>query len=141
MASTEHGRAFGVQWTVHRQHGLVTVSLTGELDLASVDQVQEMADGVFEEVPVVVFDLRDLAFLDSTGLRMFGRMHQRAHKEGRRFLLGQVSAPVRRVLHIAGLLDYFDYVEGAPPSDRLCKACDNFVEPDAARCPFCGVAL
>ena len=141
MAATQEGRSSGLEWKVDRQHGLVTLALKGELDLASVDAVAELAEGLIVQEPVLVFDLEALTFMDSTGLRMLGKIHQTAQSQGHRFLLARISSAVRRVLHVAGLADFFEYVEGAPPEEKLCSACDNWVPVTAANCPHCGAAL
>ena len=141
MAATHEGKSFGLEWKVHQQHGLTTLALKGELDLASVDIVDELAQGLIAAEPVLVFDLEQLAFMDSTGLRLLGRIHRKAESEGHRVLLARVSPAVRRVLHVAGLVDYFEYVEGAPPEEKLCSACDGWVQQDATTCTHCGAAL
>ena len=139
--SRDEGRSFGLAWAVTREGGLVTLALNGELDLASVDSIQEVLDGLVSEGPVLVLDLEKLEFMDSTGLRLLGRVHQTAEQKGSRLLLGRVSPAVRRVIHVAGLLDFFDYVEGAPPDETLCKLCDNWVPTTAQQCPHCGSTL
>lgn len=139
--SADEGHSFSLRWRVERQHGLTTVVLTGELDLASGGQLEEATQGLVAEGSVLVFDLQGLEFMDSTGIRILGRLKQEADKDGRRFLLGRISGPVRRVLHIAGLIEYFDYVEGSPPSEVLCKTCDSWVPADAVKCIHCGASL
>jgi anti-anti-sigma factor len=52
----------------------------------------------------VVLDLGGVTFLDSSGVRALIRLRQR---HGERLRLGELSAPVRRVLEIAGLLRPF----------------------------------
>jgi anti-anti-sigma factor len=52
------------------------------------------------EAPVVL-DLQQVTFLDSSGVRALIRLRQH---HGDRLRLGALSAPVRRVLEISGLL-------------------------------------
>src|SRR3954470_7189487 len=84
----------------------VRMLVQGEIDLADerplideVDRVLGTGDGF-----VVELDLRDVAFIDSSGLRAL-LLLRRAH--GDRVLLGARSAPVQRVLEIAGLTELF----------------------------------
>ena len=62
--------------------GAAVLSVTGELDMNTVDilseRVQQRLDaGAIE----VVIDLRDLAFMDSSGLRLLIALHDRAREE------------------------------------------------------------
>jgi anti-sigma B factor antagonist len=141
LAPDEEGRSFGLSWAVHRHHGLVTVTLSGELDLASSTELESVLIEMIGADGVVVLDCEGLAFMDSTGLRLLGRLHQAAQAADHRFLLGRVSAPVRRVLHVAGLVDYFQYVEGAPPPEKLCQKCQRWVSSDSEKCIHCGTAF
>src|SRR5215204_7082547 len=59
--------------------------LSGELDLASVEKLEE-AIRVAEEstARVIVIDLADLEFLDSAGLTVLLRAHTRTRRDGQR---------------------------------------------------------
>ena len=141
MAASTEGRSFGVEWKIERQSGLATLALSGELDLASVDVVDELADTLLADEPVLILDLEHLTFIDSTGLRVLGRVHRKAEAAGHRLLLARLSPAVRRILHVAGLVEFFEYVEGAPPAEKLCASCETWVARDAERCPQCGAEL
>lgn len=141
MCADEQGQSFGLAWTINRQYGLITVAVSGELDLASSPGLEHALSSALAEAPVVVVDLEKLDFMDSTGLRLLGRSHQAAQTAGKRFLLGRASHPVQRVLHLAGLVDFFEYVEGAPANERLCRVCESWVASDATNCPHCGSSL
>jgi anti-sigma B factor antagonist len=110
----EEGSSYSLSWSVEQQPGLTLVKLEGELDLASGDAFQSTLEPLLELGTILVLDLDGLAFMDSTGIRILGRAKQQAVDAGTRLLLGQPSAAVRRVLSVAGLTDFFDYVEGPP---------------------------
>ena len=84
----------------------VRMLVRGEIDLADerplVDEVDEVM-GSSDRV-VVELDLAEVDFIDSSGVRAL-LLLRRAH--GHRVLLGARSAPVQRVLDIAGLADMF----------------------------------
>ena len=141
MGGTGEGRSFGLRWKANKQHGLTTVVLAGELDMASVDALQNAVDELLADTPVLVFDLHGLEFIDSTGLRLFGMIHRSAQGAGKRFLLGRISPATRRVLHVAGLVDFFEYVEGAPSAERLCRVCESWTPAGEERCMHCGAGL
>jgi len=102
---------------VQRQREAVTVQPVGELDLATVpvvdDHLCELQAAGFKQLSL---DLRDVSFLDSTGLRMILVWDARSRAEGFVFSLVAGSPTVQRL---------FDLTR---TTERL-----NFVEPSTAR--------
>jgi anti-sigma B factor antagonist len=141
MAPAEQGQSSGASWEVDERQGLVTVRLSGELDLSAAGAVQTVLEQAVKASPITVVDLNDLEFMDSTGLRVLAGAHKVATGAGGRFLLGRPSAAVLRVLKVSGLVEHFDYVEGAPPTERVCVVCDEAVTSFDAACPHCGSAI
>jgi anti-anti-sigma factor len=94
--------------------GVVHVALRGELDLSSVNKVQEELRRVEADAPaVVVLDLSKLNFLDSTGLRCLVTADQRARDDGRRVVLVRGPDPVQRVFTITRLEERLEMVDDA----------------------------
>jgi anti-sigma B factor antagonist len=88
------------------------VTVSGELDLASSPAFEEELDRVISsEAPVVVIDLRELEFMDSTGLSVLIRAHQRAEERGQRFGLVRGSQQVQRLLSLTGVADRLTLVD------------------------------
>ncbi len=84
----------------------VVIEVRGELDLASSPALeQELERGAAAQAEVVIVDLRELEFMDSTGLSVLVRAHQRANDNGQRF--GVVKGPqqVQRLLSLTGVAD------------------------------------
>lgn len=78
------------------------LTLFGELDLASSPALEEELEKVGSE-PIAV-DLRDLQFIDSTGLSVLVKAHQRAQETGLTFGLVSVGdGQVQRLLGLTGL--------------------------------------
>ncbi len=91
---------------------LTQVVLRGELDLSTVEKVEEELRRVEgAEVEVLVLDLTDLSFLDSTGLRLMVTAHQRAQKEGRRLVIVRGPETVHRVFTITKLDEKLEMVD------------------------------
>jgi anti-sigma B factor antagonist len=86
------------------------LSLSGELDLAFVDTVEE-AIRVAEKstARAIVVNLSDLEFMDSTGLAMLLRAHNRARQDGQtmRFMPSSHDA-VTQLVAGAGTSKLFD---------------------------------
>ena len=94
-----------------RDGGGVTITLAGELDLSTLDQLQDSIDEVLAARPdPVVLDLRELTFLDSSGLRAMLRLHVHQHEAGARLVLVQGPRRVRRVLELTGATEELNIV-------------------------------
>src|SRR4051812_42228333 len=91
--------------------GRVRVLVRGEIDLADerplIDEVDAVI-GAADDV-VVVLDLAEAHFIDSSGLRALLLLRR---SYGERVVLGARSAPVQRVLEIAGLAEMFSGGDG-----------------------------
>jgi anti-anti-sigma factor len=90
--------------------GTVTVTLRGELDLASVVELQECLSAVEEDAPaLIVLDLAELSFIDSSGLRALLLADERARQDGRELVLTRGSDAVRRVFEMTGTRDLLHF--------------------------------
>jgi anti-sigma B factor antagonist len=104
---TEHGSLRqplepDFQVTVRAEATGTIVTVAGELDVASC-QVLERELATLNEVALVVVDLRGLSFIDSTGLGVLVRAHQRAQQQEQRFGLVRGNGQVDRLLSLTGL--------------------------------------
>ena len=97
---------------VSREGERVRLSLYGELDIAAAGGLDhEIADVEREGARHIVLDLRNLTFLDSTGLRSLIAADARAREEGRRLTLVQGPDVVQRVFAITGLEGRLEIVD------------------------------
>jgi anti-sigma B factor antagonist len=84
--------------------GQPIVTISGELDLASVEAVRTAIEPLLAESPkIVTFDLEGLSFMDSSGIALLVQVSNRV---GNVKLLN-ASSIVRRVLEATGLLELF----------------------------------
>jgi anti-sigma B factor antagonist len=79
------------------------VVLAGELDLASVPRFESLLAAAFEIADHCVIDLRELAFVDSSGLRALLRARRRASESGATLEIVHPTPTVARVLADAGV--------------------------------------
>lgn len=96
------------------ENGTIHLSLSGELDLSTVDKVEDELRRVEDGgAQTVVLDLSSLSFLDSTGLRTIVTADQRARKAGRRLAIVKGPETVHRVFTITRLDERLEIVDGA----------------------------
>jgi anti-sigma B factor antagonist len=79
--------------------------LIGELDLGSVEPVENVLMSVADQPRDLVLDLSGLAFCDCTGLSMIIRLSRRCAANGRRLRLAAPQEIVRMVLVVTRLVD------------------------------------
>ncbi len=88
--------------TVGRHDAVATVVVTGELDLATAPRLSA-ALGEHFDAEMLVVDLTDTRFIDSTGVRMLIEADRRAVDSGARVVVIVGDGPVRRVLELCEL--------------------------------------
>ena len=87
------------------------LALHGELDLASASLLEAEVDRPeVTAAPNLVLDLRDLQFIDSTGLRTLFSAYQRASARGQGFALTDGSPQVQRLLAITRMGEHMRIV-------------------------------
>ena len=99
------------------QHGTAVVVIpTGELDIATAPALEHALERAFESRSArVVLDLRELEFIDSSGLRTLLIAHRQAEKAACAFTLVAGHRTLERTLAIAGVHNMF----GWTPAEEL----------------------
>jgi anti-anti-sigma factor len=96
----------------------VVLHLTGELDLASSPIFERaLEDPALAGAPLVVLDLDELKFVDSTGLRVILLAHESARTRGQEFAITPGSPQVQRLLSITSVAEHMHVL--ASPDDLL----------------------
>ena len=78
------------------------LALRGEFDLTGIEVFESAMAGVRPR-STLVLDLRELTFMDSSGLGALIRVRERARSEGWSLLLSSPQPAVAMVLRISGL--------------------------------------
>lgn len=80
----------------------------GEIDLATAARLGQSIDTVIDDgATLVILDVTDVAFLDSSGLRVIVNCGNRLSATGGRLLIDGMSGAVQRVLEVSGLIDRY----------------------------------
>jgi anti-sigma B factor antagonist len=106
--------AFSVRTEQHGESAVVVP--TGELDLATAPALEEALERAFEGGSArVVLDLRELEFIDSSGLRTLLTARRRADDAEAAFSLVAGHRGLERTLEIAGVHKVFQWT----PAEEL----------------------
>lgn len=92
--------------------GQVRLALRGELDISSAKLLEDALETLEAGAPsTLVIDLRELEFLDSTGLRTLVSADQRARDAGRRLAIVRGPEAVDRIFNVTRLDERLDLVD------------------------------
>ena len=109
-------RPFSVR--CEQRDGGVIVAATGEIDMSTTPALREQLRSPDAQAPVVVLDLREVTFMDSSGLGAIVGQHKRAREHGFRFAVAVGGATgVERILVLSQLIGVLEVVQ--TPDDVL----------------------
>jgi len=90
--------------------GTVRVVVTGEVDVATADAVEQAVQGVSAAGPdAILLDLSGVTFIDSTGLRILLTLARTSRENGNRLAM-ITSPPVDRVIDLADVRRFLPLV-------------------------------
>jgi anti-sigma B factor antagonist len=91
------------------------LTLRGELDIATLPRLEEALEATLAKCPErLVLDLRPLAFLDSSGLRQFIVLADRAQLEGWELVLVRPGPPALSIFQITRAEENLPFVDEPP---------------------------
>ena len=84
--------------------GNQTVSMTGELDIATAEQAYAYISGVIDDGPTAVnVDVGGLTFCDASGLGVLARAAGHARQAGRQLRLTSARPSLLKIMRLTGL--------------------------------------
>lgn len=95
-----------VHVTVDDSKGYRRVAVSGEVDLSNAHVLARHLEGI-EGDDYIVIDLRDVPFMDSTGLNAVAQFGKRMKEEGTRVSLLITRPVLRKVFDVTGLSQHF----------------------------------
>jgi len=106
------GGANGAHRLVRPSPGTVVVEIIGEHDLATHDTIHDLFLKLVESNRLLVVDVTEATFIDSSFLRALVDASKHAEAVGSRLRLQVGTAQiVQTVLEVSGLVDYLDCVD------------------------------
>src|SRR4051812_15061217 len=112
--------AFDSLFKVHAEtrDGAVVVVASGEVDLATSPQLRAALTADEAQAATIVLDLREVSFIDSSGLGVIVGQQKRSQEDGHSFSVAvNRSSAVQRILDLSGLIKILDVV--GDPAERL----------------------
>jgi anti-anti-sigma factor len=93
------------------ERGQLTLVLAGELDMATAGELGARLQEAAETREHVVIDLSELAFMDSSGLRLLLQAAMDSRRDGWQLSIRRPAPGVRRVMEVSGAAPLLPLVE------------------------------
>ena len=90
-----------MSYKVVEENNIATVFLDGEIDMDVTDKAKEVIMPLIEAKKEVHLNLKDVQYMDSSGISVLIEGKQLAEKKSTKFELIEVSKPVEKVLSMA----------------------------------------
>jgi anti-anti-sigma factor len=104
-----------LELTVEQDEGIPRLVAAGELDLSSAEYLEEeLKRQEQSSAPTIVLDLRELTFMDSTGLRVVIAADARARERGARLVIVRAPEEVDRVFRLTRMDEHLELVDEPP---------------------------
>lgn len=88
----------------------LVLSLSGRLDAVTAGELEKVITGSLDGVTELIFDMKDLSYIASAGLRTLLVAQKRMKKQGD-MRLRNVQEDVREVLDMTGFVDFLQIEE------------------------------
>lgn len=94
---------------VQKENGTCTIFLTGKIDAANYEAIRDEAIGHIEEddVDELVFDMDEVVFVSSAGLRMFSSVNQRIAELEKDYMLVNLREDMMKFFQMTGYSSAF----------------------------------
>ena len=100
---------------VRREGDATIVAARGDIDLSTLAKAAAALDGARAGARSLILDLREVGFMDTSGLRLVIEEQRRAAATGCRFAVIRGSPRIQRLFEIADLAGEDDLFVDAPP--------------------------
>ena len=90
-------------YKITRDGDISTIYLTGEIDMDVTEKAKEIIMPVIDEKKEVHLNLKDVEYMDSSGISVLIESHQKATELGTKVTLKEISKSVLKVIMMAKL--------------------------------------
>ena len=90
-----------MKFKISEENNISTVFLNGEIDIDIADNVREIVFPLIDAGKEVHLNLKDVQYMDSSGISVIVESNQRAKQKNTKVELKELSQPVEKVLAMA----------------------------------------
>jgi len=97
--------------TVEKKGSVSVVSLFEDIDYYNSDELEEELNKELEDCNSIVLLLRDVRYIDSSGLGVLTSILRKSKESDKNFILSELSSDVKNIFELTRLLDFFTIFE------------------------------
>lgn len=114
----------GLTYAITDENGVAIVNLAGDLNMFSAPDLRSNLVKKFESgINLFIFNLTDLAFVDSSGIGVLVSFVSLARKrQGAKVVLCGLNAQIRNIFEVTRLLSVFNVVEDMDAARETVRA-------------------
>ena len=90
-----------MSYEVKEEGNISTVFLNGEIDMDVADKAKTVISPLIEAGKEVHINLKDVSYMDSSGISVLIESHQKAGEKNTKVILKDISKPVLKVIMMA----------------------------------------
>ncbi len=94
--------------TKKRDGKKLTVTIEGNLDAKTAPELEEALKGELEETEELFFDMRDMEYTSSVGLRVLLNAYQEIDEKEGRMVMQHLNDDVKEILDLTGFTDFLE---------------------------------
>ena len=98
-----------MQYTTRRDGTRVETAISGRLTFADAEQFPKFLDQAVKGGTIYEIDLKDLTFIDSTGMSLFVHVYDAAQAGGQKVIVRNASGAVAETLRRASFDTLFEF--------------------------------
>jgi|TARA_B110000971_G_C19801364_1_gene404454 anti-sigma B factor antagonist len=95
-------------YKITEENNITTIYLTGEIDMDVGDKAKEAITPLLDTSDEVHINLKDVQYMDSSGISVLIESHQKASELGKKVVLKEISKSVLKVIMMAKLEQIFN---------------------------------
>ncbi|MDO4662452.1 MAG: STAS domain-containing protein [Tissierellia bacterium] len=96
------------QEKIREEENKVVLDLKGDLDIYSLDQVKEITSKIISYNKDIVADLKELDYIDSTGLGQFINIYKAQKENNKSIKIINAKPNIKKLFAITDLKDIFN---------------------------------
>jgi anti-sigma B factor antagonist len=86
----------------------LTVTIAGNIDINTAPELKAQLEGELSDITSVIFDLKEVLYISSAGLRVLLRTFQIMDEKDGHMVLKNVNSDFYSILKISGFTDFLD---------------------------------
>jgi anti-sigma B factor antagonist len=115
----------------HSGRDAAWIRVVGELDIATTPQLELTLEEALRSARLVILDLRQLEFMDSSGIYLLIKADAHARSRGQRLVVVRGPAQIDHLFELVGISDRLEFVD-PEALKSVARAPTSAASPDAA---------